>query len=211
MAPTRDYTEQEKFWSGEFGAEYVASNDRSNPRWPKLPLFFHRVLSHAWGVERVLECGASLGANLDAIRSLLPQARLEAIEINPDTAHRLAAEPFVDQVHCLPLADFSPQEAYDLVFTKGVLIHIDPAQLPAVYDRLHALSRRYVLLAEYYNRHPEPVPYKGRTDLLFKRDFAGEFMDRHPDMRLVDYGFVYHRDPLLPLDDVTWFLMEKEA
>jgi hypothetical protein len=43
----------------------------------------------------------------------------------------------------------------------------------------------------------------------FKRDFAGEIMDRFPDLRLVDYGFVYHRDPQFPQDDFTWFLMEK--
>jgi hypothetical protein len=28
-------------------------------------------------------------------------------------------------------------------------------------------------------------------------------------MHLCDYGFVYHRDPLFPQDDITWFLMEK--
>lgn len=211
MAAARDYTEQEKFWSSDSGAEYITDNGRRNPRWSKLSLFFHRVLSHAWGVNRVLECGASLGGNLEALRSLLPKAQLEAVEINPDTARRLAVEPFVDLVHCLPLADFAPEETYDLVFTKGVLIHINPEQLSAVYDRLHAISRRYVLMAEYYSRHPASVSYRGRTDLLFKRDFAGEFMDRFPDMRLVDYGFVYHRDPLLPLDDLNWFLMEKGA
>jgi len=27
----------------------------------------------------------------------------------------------------------------------------------------------------------------------------------------VDYGFTYHRDPRHPLDDSTWFLMEKRA
>jgi spore coat polysaccharide biosynthesis protein SpsF len=45
---------------------------------------------------------------------------------------------------------------------------------------------------------------------LFKRDFAGEMMDRYPDLKLLDYGFVYHRDPAFPDDDITWFLMEKK-
>ena len=35
-------------------------------------------------------------------------------------------------------------------------------------------------------------------------------MDRYPQMRLVDYGFVYRRDPNFPQDDITWFLMEKQ-
>ena len=28
-------------------------------------------------------------------------------------------------------------------------------------------------------------------------------------LKLIDYGFVYHKDPLYPLDDITWFLLEK--
>jgi spore coat polysaccharide biosynthesis protein SpsF len=44
---------------------------------------------------------------------------------------------------------------------------------------------------------------------LFKRDFASEIMERHPQMQLVDYGFVYRRDPNFPQDDITWFLMKK--
>ena len=45
--------------------------------------------------------------------------------------------------------------------------------------------------------------------LVVKRDFAGEMMDRHPELQLVEYGFVYKRDPNFPQNDVTWFLMEK--
>jgi hypothetical protein len=65
------------------------------------------------------------------------------------------------------------------------------------------------LLCEYYNPAPTTVSYRGHNERLFKRDFAGEIMDRHPEMQLVDYGFAYHRDPNFPQDDITWFLMEK--
>ena len=34
-------------------------------------------------------------------------------------------------------------------------------------------------------------------------------LDRFPDLRLLDYGFAYHRDPVFPQDDITWFLLEK--
>jgi spore coat polysaccharide biosynthesis protein SpsF len=53
------------------------------------------------------------------------------------------------------------------------------------------------------------IAYRGHSDRLFKRDFAGEIMDRHSQLRLVDYGFAYRRDPNFPQDDITWFLMEK--
>ena len=57
-----------------------------------------------------------------------------------------------------------------------------------------------------YKKHPG---FWGGVKGLFKRDFAGEIMDRHPQLQLVDYGFAYRRDPNFPQDDITWFLMEK--
>jgi hypothetical protein len=86
---------------------------------------------------------------------------------------------------------------------------ITPEVLPQVYDRLFAACGRYLLVAEYYNPAPVAIPYRGHSDRLFKRDFAGEIMDRHPRLQLVDYGFAYHRDPNFPQDDITWFLLEK--
>jgi spore coat polysaccharide biosynthesis protein SpsF len=82
--------------------------------------------------------------------------------------------------------------------------------LPAVYDKLVAATGRYLLVAEYYNPSPVAIPYRGHTDRLFKRDFAGEILDRHPNLRLVDYGFAYRRDPDFQQDDITWFLLEKQ-
>ena len=64
------------------------------------------------------------------------------------------------------------------------------------------------MICEYYNPTPVTVPYRGASERLFKRDFAGELMDRF-DLALVDYGFVYHRDSHFPQDDLTWFLLEK--
>ena len=50
----------------------------------------------------------------------------------------------------------------------------------------------------------------GHREMLFKRDFAGEMLDRFPDLHLVDCGFVYHRATDFPMDDITWFLLRKQ-
>ncbi len=81
--------------------------------------------------------------------------------------------------------------------------------LPRVYDLLHQASQRYICVVEYYNPSPVTIPYRGETDKLFKRDFAGEMLDRFSDLRLVDYGFSYHRDNNFPQDDANWFLLER--
>ena len=92
-----------------------------------------------------------------------------------------------------------------------MLIHINPFSLLSVYDKLVASCARYLLVAEYYNPTPIAIPYRGHDNRLFKRDFAGEIMDRHPQMELIDYGFAYRREANFPQDDITWFLMEKEV
>jgi spore coat polysaccharide biosynthesis protein SpsF len=65
------------------------------------------------------------------------------------------------------------------------------------------------MVCEYYNPTPVEVRYRGYDHALFKRDFAGELLDAFPQLSLVDYGFTWHRDTTAPLDDSTWFLLEK--
>ena len=92
-----------------------------------------------------------------------------------------------------------------------MLIHINPEQLQEVYQKLYDATERYILLSEYYNPTPVEVLYRGNIGKLFKRDFAGELLDKFHDLKLVDYGFIYHRDNIFPCDDCTWFLLEKRG
>ncbi len=200
---------QEEVWAGAFGDAYVDRNRRLDQLAGKRRLFA-RILARAPGVQSVLELGANIGLNLIAIGELLPHARLAGVEINGKAHAELARIPRVE-AHLASLFDFTPETPFDLAFTAGVLIHVAPERLPEAYDRLHAASRRYLLVVEYYNPTPLEVPYRGERGLLFKRDFAGELMDRFADLALVDYGFVWRRDPVFPLDDLTWFLLEKRG
>jgi len=201
-------TEQESFWSGDFGRDYTERNNNAGILASDVSLF-ERILSRTPGIRSVIELGANIGLNLKALRGLLTDVELEAVEIN-GAAAAVLREWGGCEVREMSILDYEVKRQFDLAFTKGVLIHIDPSYLPCVYDLLHALARRYVLMAEYYNPVPVEVIYRGHQGKLFKRDFAGEFMNRFPDVCLLDYGFVYHRDPRFPMDDVTWFLMEKQ-
>ena len=135
---------------------------------------------------------------------------LHAIEINKDAASQLEQVIATEHIYQNSILEWIPPPiAWDLVLIKGVLIHINPDELNLVYDKLVTATNRYLMVAEYYNPVPVAMPYRGHTDRLFKRDFAGDIMERHPEMQLLDYGFVYRRDPNFPQDDMTWFLMEK--
>ena len=201
-------TEQEAFWAGEFGNAYIDRNQGDALLASNLD-FFCKALHATRGIQSCIEFGANIGMNLKAIQLLFPNIDLSAIEINTTAAAELSKVINPSQIFNTSILEFEPTSIYDLTLIKGVLIHINPNELLQVYDKLVASCGRYLLIAEYYNPSPVTIPYRGHLDRLFKRDFAGEIMDRHPELQLVDYGFVYKRDPNFPQDDVTWFLMEK--
>ncbi len=202
-------TEQENFWAGTFGDEYVERN--TGEAWIATnSALFAKILSRTKGVDSIIEFGANIGLNLRALRRLLPGAELATVEINPK-AVAILKEWGEAEVCQGSILEFEPTRQYALSFTKGVLIHINPDMLDKVYDRLYRASRRYICVAEYYNPTPVTIPYRGHDDRLFKRDFAGELLERFHDLHLVDYGFVYRRDPNFPQDDLSWFLLEKSC
>lgn len=139
---------------------------------------------------------------------MLPDAELGAVEINKSAVQELEVFGGAEIYHN-SIFDFEPKKQWEFVFTSGVMIHINPEMLPAVYDLMYRASARYIGVIEYYNPTPVAIPYRGHDDRLFKRDFAGEILDRFEDLVLVDYGFIYHRDPNFPQDDPNWFLLEK--
>lgn len=205
-----DYkTDQEAFWAGQFGNDYQARNRSAALVGGNLRLFA-RILGTCGPIGSVIEFGANIGMNLLALKQLLPAAHLAAIEINERAAAALRELGGIEVYH-QSILDFVPYTERDLAFTKGVLIHIHPDMLPEVYTRLYQSSRRYICVAEYYNPKPVEVNYRGHEARLFKRDFAGELLDIFADLRLVDYGFCYHRDNNFPQDDINWFLLEKVA
>lgn len=201
-------TEQEAFWAGEFGDEYIARNTGEQLLAYNLD-FFARALRHAQGVRSVIEFGANVGMNLKAMKLLHPLQEQFGIEINARAADELERAVPKGNVYRQSILDFDPPRSWDLALIKTVLIHINPEQLPKVYEALYRSSNRYLLVAEYYNPTPVEVSYRGHQQRLFKRDFAGELLAKYADLRLVDYGFAYRHDPVMPQDDITWFLLEK--
>lgn len=201
-------TSQEDFWSGEFGNEYCDRN--AGAKWIASNIvLFSKVLSHCGKVDSVIEFGANIGLNLSALKILLPDADFSAVEINSKAVLELKKLNLLKDIIHGSILDYNVSRLHDLVLVKGVLIHIAPECLDEVYRKIYQSSGRYILLAEYYNPTPVEVTYRGHSNKMFKRDFAGEMLDLFNDLQVVDYGFVWRRDSLFPQDDCTWFLLEK--
>ncbi|CAA6676534.1 MULTISPECIES: pseudaminic acid biosynthesis-associated methylase [unclassified Lentimonas] len=209
MTDKKFETEQELFWAGKFGTEYIERNQGDALLASNLN-FFTNALQRADKLNSCIEFGANIGMNLKALKLLYPELKPQGIEINEDAAAELRKVIGSENVFCQSIFNWQTKQTVDLSLIKGVLIHINPEKLKETYQALYQASNRYVLVCEYYNPAPVTISYRGHNDRLFKRDFAGEMMDLYPDLKLVDYGFSYHRDPVFPQDDITWFLMEKK-
>jgi len=201
-------TEQEQFWADpEWGKAYI---ERNKPQLIKNnTALFSKIFRSCKKIESVIEFGSSVGLNLHAINRLLEDVEISALDINAQAITELKTLNFVKNVYHESFLDFKTDYQRDLVIIKGALIHTNPQYLNTIYQKLYETSKKYILIAEYYNPTPVSVIYRGEKDKLFRRDFAGEVLDKYQDLQLVDYGFCYHRDNNFPQDDITWFLLEK--
>ena len=201
-------TEQEKFWEGQFGNNYIQRNNSSQLLASNIN-FFTKALNRSGKIDSCIEFGANIGMNLKAINLLYPDIKLHGIEINQKAADLLIDSIGIENVSIKSIFDFDIQEKFEVSLIKTVLIHINPDMLKLVYHKLYNASSKYILICEYYNPSPVTINYRGNSDRLFKRDFAGEMLQEFPDLKLVDYGFVYKNDPAFPQDDINWFLLSK--
>ena len=203
---------QKETWIGKFGDEYVDRNDYEELTIEPGTKGFGRILAGV-EIESVLEVGSNIGLNLVFINKLLKEkVKTFAVEPNKKAYDKLTANKDITGLHKawnwdafqLPLDDAS----IDLVFTSGVLIHIDPKNLGRATDEIVRVSRKHVLCMEYFSPTPEEKRYRGHEGLLFKRDFGAFYLDRFTFLKCIGYGFLWKRE--LPIfDNVNWWLFEK--
>jgi pseudaminic acid biosynthesis-associated methylase len=208
MSKSND-THQSALWRGHFGDEYIERNPVSAGNVQAAAMLWAQILLRVQGERprQILEVGANIGINLCALRGLT-DAELFAVEPNAAARQQLAqvlpAGNVLDGVAAkIALADAS----VDLVFTRGVLIHIHPDDLLASCRELHRVARRYIVSIEYFSANPEELRYRNQSSALFKRDFGAFWLDNFPGLRVLDYGFAWQR--LTGLDNLTWWMFEK--
>jgi pseudaminic acid biosynthesis-associated methylase len=202
-------------WRGEFGARYMERNQVTDESVGQAATAFGRIVDAAGiraDVSSVLEVGANVGINLHGLRHVLgPGVELTALEPNPTAAARLRDDDALGLARVIEgRADAidAPDDAFDLVFTNGVLIHIPPAGLAPAMREICRVARRFVLCSEYFSHAPVEVPYHGQDGMLWKRDFGSQYLDVCPGLSPRAYGFLWQHE--LPLfDNLNWWVFEK--
>ena len=178
-------TDQENFWAGNFGDEYISRNKGELLLASNIN-FFCKALRTASSISECCEFGANVGMNLRALKFLYPNMKQYALEINNKAANILKEIIPEENVYQGSIIDFKPQRKWELILIKGVLIHLNPDFLNSIYETLCNSTSKYLLICEYYNPVPVKINYRGNEDKLFKRDFAGEILDTFQEFKLKD-------------------------
>jgi pseudaminic acid biosynthesis-associated methylase len=191
-------------WRGEFGEAYTRRNEID---WRKRLPAFHEAVGEL-RLRRVLEVGCNRGHNLVALGEVAGPS-CQVVGVEPNYFARALARRSAERaslvgggIHDLPFCSGT----FDLVLTLGVLIHVPLDDLRAAMSELHRVSGSYLLCAEYYAEVETPISYRGRDDLLWKRDFAAHYRRWFTDLSVVRQGF-WSADQ--GFDRATWLLLEK--
>jgi spore coat polysaccharide biosynthesis protein SpsF len=199
--------EQEKFWLGSFGNHYINRNNSKKLK-KNTDVFFKKIFQgKKVKISNIIELGANIGNNIDSLAKIFKKSQFTAVDINKKACDILKKNNPKIEVINSEIQNLKINKKFDLVLSKGVLIHINPNQLDKIYEKIFNFSKKYILLAEYYNPSPVQIIYRNKKNKLFKRDFAGEMIKKYK-LKLVDYGFSY-RYGKYPQDDLTWFLLKK--
>ncbi len=187
-------TPQILFWSQDFGNNYTDRNPQSTEELDRLYLRDYGVSRSSMNNEfleglsrdlKILEVGSNIGLQLEVLRKM-GFTRAEGVELNDyavSQAKKIHPNVTVESgsVFNLPYAD----NYFDLVFTSGVLIHIDPKDLGEATYEIHRVSKKLIWGFEYFATEPMDIEYRGEKGFLWKRDFGAFYLESFSDLKLI--------------------------
>jgi len=186
---------QLKEWKNEFGKTYTDRNNMTVEEMNSLYKANYGITRTELNNEflkdldkriRILEVGSNIGNQLLCLQNmgfanlygLEPQ--LYAVELSKKNTKSINI--IEGNTFDIPFKD----NYFDLVFTSGVLIHINPENINKALDELYRCSNSYIWGFEYFIPVGyEMIQYRGKEELLWKTDFSRLFLDRFSDLFLV--------------------------
>lgn len=196
-------TIQMKQWSADFGKRYT---DRNPQTLEQMEALYQRdfgttrtALNQTFLAEmdreiRILEVGCNIGNQLLCLEKMgfshLYGIELQSYAVSLAKAHARQTNIIQGSAFDIPFKD----GFFDLVFTSGVLIHIAPSDLDKILAEIVRCSRQYIWGFEYYAPQITSIPYRGQQNLLWKADYAQEYLNRFSDLNLTKRQHVAYLD-----------------
>ncbi len=197
----KENSKQTKAWATEFGKEYT---DRNMMDINAVDIMY----KHRHGMSRsdmnklflddldmdirVLEVGSNIGLQLIFLQSA-GFRNLYGIELSPYAVQLAKTQSEGINIIQGSALDIPFREKYfDLVFTSGVLIHINPEDLNKVMSEIYRCTSKYIWGLEYYADKMTEINYrpsKEKVNLLWKADYPTMFCERFEDLKIVKKAY----------------------
>ncbi len=189
-------TNQIKFWNGQFGKEYTERNIFSSNELDDLYILRYGISRRLMNEEflytiqeerdiKILEVGCNIGIQLRHLQ-IMGFNHLYGIELQRYAVEK--AKVHTKNVHIIQgsIFDIPFKDGYfDLIFTSGVLIHIDPNNLIYAMKEICRCTKKYIWGFEYYSDKLQEIIYRGNKGVLWKQNFSKLFLDNFKNLTLV--------------------------
>ncbi len=156
---------------------------------------------------RILEVGCNVGNQLIMLQRM-GFKNLYGIELNGYAVEKAKSRTKGINIIRGTAFDLPFKDGFfDMVYTAGVLIHINPKDIKKVLREIHRCSRRYVWGYEFWAPKYTQKVYRGFKELFWKTDFSKLYLNAFKGLKLVrEKHYKY-----LKCDDVdVMYLLEKK-
>lgn len=152
-------------YNSELWNEYTDENE--NVVQENLSKFIYH-LSIGLGTNRILEVGCNVGNNLSFFPSTFEIYGLDMNENALRKARNKYPSFIFDKGSILKIP--YPDSHFDLVFTRGVLIHIHQDDMIQAIKELFRVSKKWIVNLEYFGVDNKMIKWKRGDNLLWYRD-----------------------------------------
>lgn len=186
-------TKEEKFWSSKFGSEYLERNKFSNQELNQLYVNnfglsrsrLNKEFLADLKLKNILEVGCNIGNQLVLLQSQ-GFKNLYGIEIFPEAVE--TSKTSAKNINIIQGSAFDipfKDSCFDLVFTAGVLIHINPQDIKKIMKEIYRVSNKYIWGYEYYHPTLIGIEYRGNKNRLWKDDFCQIYLNYFPNLKVI--------------------------
>lgn len=143
------------------------TDDNVDQTQDELSKFIYHI-STALGAKKICEAGCNVGNNLSGFPKGFD---VHGIDMNKYALERVKKRypSFKFQYENITKTSY-PDSFFDLVFTRGVLIHIPKKEIDDVLRELLRISKKWVFNLEYFGDDGEMIKWKRGDDLLWYRN-----------------------------------------
>lgn len=190
-------SKQTQAWASELGSEYTDRNMMTVAQMNEMFVKRYGTSRTSMNFDfvgdlekstKILEVGTNIGNQLLCLQDM-GFTNLYGIDVSQ---HAVDASKYrtsnidirVGSAQEIPFGD----RYFDLVFTSGVLIHINPGDLRKAMKEIYRCSSCYIWGLEYFSLRYEEIPYRGTeetSELLWSGNFLRMYRELFKGLRYV--------------------------